>query len=281
MKLSRRLATGPTEAHLLTELERSGVSVFATGRHRRLVPDLTERQLRDTVHQLAKKGWLRRIEAGKYLVVPRAARGGWSEHPFVVASGIAPPEHYVSFWAALSHHGLTEQLPRVVHVALRERQKAAVTFQEWTYRFVSMAERKFFGFGDQEFSALNGAARIMVPIAEPEKAIVDALDQEALAGGISEVIKALRRGVERRRLTMDRLLEYTRRFGSAAVAARLGYLLERLDVPEAADFRPLVRRRGPPPALSTARGDAPALFDRDWYLNVNVPAWQWEEEQAG
>src|SRR5438094_3499710 len=120
MNVSRRLATGPTEAHLLTELERNGVSVFATGRHRQLVAGLTERQLRDTVHRLAAKGWLRRIEAGKYLVVPRAARGGWSEHPFVVASGIAPAEHYVSFWSALSHHGLTEQLPRVVSVALKE-----------------------------------------------------------------------------------------------------------------------------------------------------------------
>jgi predicted transcriptional regulator of viral defense system len=280
MNLSRRLATGPNEARFLTDLDRGGVSVFTTARHRALVPDLTERQVRDVVHRLATKGWLRRIESGKYLVVPRAARGGWSEHPFVVASGIAPTEHYVSFWSALSHHGLTEQLPRVVYVALRERQKSPVIFQDWTYRFVSLAERKFFGFGAEEFSALNGAAQVAVPIAEPEKAILDSLDREALAGGISEVIKALRRGVERGRLTMDRLVDDARRFGNAAVAARLGYLLERLDVPEAADLRPLVRRRGPPPDLSTARGGDPGTFDRDWYLNVNVPAWQWEE-QAG
>lgn len=199
----------------------------------------------------------------------------------MVASGIAPRDHCVSFWSALSHHGLTEQLPRVVYVALEERQKPPVVFQEWTYRFVSVAERRFFGFQDEEFSALNGAARVAVPIAEPEKAILDSLDQEALAGGVSEVIKALRRGVERRRLTMDRLLEYTRRFGSAAVAARLGYLLDRLGVPEAAELRSLVRRRGPPPALSTARHDAPTMFDRDWYLNVNVPEWHWDEEQTG
>ena len=281
MNVSRQLATGPNEARLLTELERNGVSIFSSAQHSPLIDGQTNRQIRDTVYQLAKKGWLLRIESGRHLVVPRAALGTWSEHPFVVAAGISPIDSYISFWSALSHHGLTEQLPRVVHVVLKKRQKATVVFQEWTYRFVALAEHKFFGFHHEEFSALNGAARISVPIADPEKAILDSLDYESLGGGITEIVKALRRGVDRHQLAMDRMLEYAERLGNAAVIARLGFLLERIDVPEARDLRALVRRRGPPPVLSTVRKGTAFTFNRDWYLNVNVPDWHWDEEQGG
>lgn len=44
-----------------------------------------------------------------------------------------------------------------------------------------------------EFPVLNGVVRVEVSIAEPEKAVLDSLDHERLAGGLPEVIKAVRR----------------------------------------------------------------------------------------
>ena len=186
-QLSRRLETGPQEARLLTELERNGIAVLALRRHRPLLAGFSDSQLRDLVHGLWRKGWLDRIEPGKYVVVPRAARRGWRKHPFVVAAGIAPRDSYVSFWSALSHHDLTEQLPRVVYVATLGVKKPELVHRGWRYRFVPLAAPKFFGFATEEFAALNGAARVEVPVAEPEKAILDSLDHERIAGGIAEV----------------------------------------------------------------------------------------------
>lgn len=278
MNSSRRLATGPEEARLLTELERRGIAVLNLRKHREQLSEFTDIQLYHLVSGLSAKGWLLRIEAGKYLVVPRAARGTWSEHPFVVASGIAPEPHYISFWSALSYHDLTEQLPRVVYVAVREKRKAAVAFQHWTFRFVHVADRKFFGYRHEEFTAINGAATIEVPVAEPEKAIIDGLDHQLLAGGIGEVIKALHRGFAGSQLSVEKLVAYAHRQGNAAVAARLGYLLERLGVHQAGELRPLVRQRGAAPYLSPAAPRARATLEKTWNLRANVPDEQFELE---
>src|SRR5436190_1627520 len=82
---SRVLATGNDEARLLANLERHGVVVFDERRHARLAPKGDPRLRRYLVARLARKGWLARVERGKYVVVPRAAVGRWAEHPFVVA----------------------------------------------------------------------------------------------------------------------------------------------------------------------------------------------------
>ncbi|MBI2939325.1 MAG: hypothetical protein HYY04_02720 [Chloroflexi bacterium] len=264
------MALGPQETRLLSTLERCGISVLSVARHRGLLRDFSDTQLRDVVHGLSTKGCLTKIEGGKYLVVPRAGRGVWHEHPFVVASGIAPEEHYISYWSALSHHQLTEQVPRVVYVALCGKRKRPVEFQGWRYRFVCLAERKFFGFETEDFIALNGAATIAVAVASPEKAILDSLDDEMLAGGVPEVAKALWRGLEARTVAVDRLVEYAARLDDAAVVARLGYLLDRLGVAEARDLAPLVRRRGLAPLLSTKASAAGAFPDRRWHLRVNI-----------
>ncbi|HEV2125627.1 MAG TPA: hypothetical protein VGW38_22975 [Chloroflexota bacterium] len=270
MKGERTLGTGPQEARVLTELERRGISILALPRDPSFLPDISDGHFRKLLHSLRTKGWLLPIEHGKYLVVPRAARGSWGEHPFVIAAGIAPNDYYVSFWSALSHHRLTEQVPRIAYVALCGSRKKEVSFQGWRYRFVTVSAGKFFGYAPAEFTALNGAARIDVEIAEPEKAILDSLDNEHLAGGFPEIVKALQRGFQGGMLSGSRLVEYTKRYPNAAVGARLGYLLQRLDRPEARALRPIVDRLKHPVFLSLQAPREAATFDPTWRLNVNV-----------
>lgn len=268
----RSLVTGPLEARLLTELERREIVVFSVARHRALLEGFSPVQLRDVLHGLSAKGSLLRIERGKYLVVPRAARGGWHEHPFVIATGIAPAACYISYWSALSFHNLTTQLPRAVYAALRETQKDPVTFQGWRYQFVHLAADKFYGFREHEFTALNGAATVRVPVAEPEKAILDALDNELLAGGMTEVIGAIRRGLEDGTLSADRFAECAARYPNRAVVARLGYILEHAGAGRVSSLLTLMGEHRGTPYLSTGapRGSAPV--DPTWGVRVNVPA---------
>lgn len=266
----RRLATGPQEARVLTELERRGISVLALPRDASFLPDLADGHFRKLLHRLRTKGWLLPIEHGKYLVVPRAARGTWGEHPFVVAAGIAPGDHYVSYWSALSHHRLTEQVPRIVSVALHGSRKREVHFQGWRYRFVTLTEAKFYGFAATEFTALNGAARVEVEIALPEKAILDSLDQEGLAGGFPEIVKALQRGFRNAVLSGERLVECALRYPNAAVVARLGYLLQRLGRPEARALAPIARRLKHPVSLSLKAPRVVTVVDPVWHVIANV-----------
>lgn len=277
MNIKRSLATGAWESALLTELERAQIPVLSLPRHRAVLTGFDDERLRHTLAQLAAKGWLLRIEAGKYVVVPRAARGSWQEHPFIIAAAIAPEPSYISYWSALSYHNLTEQLPRGVFVVTTGHRKRPLTFQGWRYRFVTRTAAAFFGYGAHEMIGLNGAARVEVAIADPEKAIVDALDAELLAGGMAEVIKAIRRGFADDLLSLDRLTDYTLRYPNKAVVARLGYILTQSHIAGAQGLATGIRRDGYSPYLSTSGPREGISRDPVWHLLVNVPADAFED----
>lgn len=270
INMNRSLATGPTESKLLTDLERLEIPVLSLQKHRALLRDFEDKQLRGLLSDLSGKGWLRRVEAGKYVVIPRAAQGAWHEHPFIIAAAVAPEPYYISYWSALSFHNLTEQMPRGVFVAITGRRKQSISFQNWLYRFVTRPKNAFFGFSSHEMVGLNGAARVDVAIAEPEKAILDSLGAEQLAGGMSEVVKAIRRGFEDNLLSVDRLVEYALRYPNAAVVARLGYILTHSHIVGADVLLSAVRRTGYPPYLSKSASRTEAHHDRQWNIMVNL-----------
>ena len=49
---------------------------------------INKKKLWDIFYRLEKKGWLERIEKGKYMFVPFQAKEGWLEHPFVLVSNL-------------------------------------------------------------------------------------------------------------------------------------------------------------------------------------------------
>ena len=116
-------------------------------KHRGIFRTLEDRELYEVLRSLTAKGWLLHVERGCYVVVPRAAHRTWREHSFVIAATLAPDPYYISYWAALSFHHLTEQMPQSVVVVTRESWKAPVTFQGTTYRFITRPQRTFFGIG--------------------------------------------------------------------------------------------------------------------------------------
>lgn len=169
--------------------------------------------------RLHKKGWLARIERGRYLVVPMEGQAGWAEHEFVYASQLVVP-YYISYRSALAHWGLTEQLPRVVFIATT-RRKRNLEFQGVRFRFVTIRLHKFFGYAEVTLDATP------VQIASPEKTIVDCLDQEQYSGGTPEIAQALLEA--RERLDVARLTEYALQMRSNVLIRRLGYLLDLVD----------------------------------------------------
>jgi predicted transcriptional regulator of viral defense system len=97
--------------------------------------------------------------------------------------------------------------------------KSSIAVSGVTYRMVKLPERKFFGFKEITIDGYN------INISEPEKTIVDCLDQVRYCGGITEIAKALWYG--RDELDFTRMAEYSRHEGNRAASQRLGYLIER------------------------------------------------------
>ena len=195
------------------------------------------------LERLQNKGWIRRIRRGRFGVVPLSSGDNRSPqlHEFVVAMELISPA-VIAYWSALSHHGMTEQLPRTVFVATDHpvrRQPGDV--MGVNYRIVSLKPDKFFGI------TKDWIDETPFSVTDREKTIIDGLDLPQYVGGVSEVVKALIGSWKV--LDENKLREYAAKIGNSAVAKRLGYMMETLgmgdgeafhaSIPLAAGFSPL------------------------------------------
>jgi len=266
---------GKAGSYLLTEITRQGKRIF-TYEDAVKAYGSSNRRLRDLLSTLVKRGWLQRIEKGKYLILPFEAgrEREWTEHEFIIASYLIEP-YYVGFRSALNYYGYTEQVSRTVFIASTGRKlKSSLEISGVTYRFVYMSEQKFFG------AKQISIAGSQVNISEPEKTIVDCLDRLRYCGGISEVAKALWYG--RDELDFTRMAEYSRRNGNRSASQRLGYLIELLGLKADKAVEILLKsmstRYTPLDTLSKSKGK----YMERWKVIVNVPEnelSQWQEQR--
>src|SRR4030043_2268750 len=171
---------GKAGSDLLTEITRQGKRIF-TYEDAVKAYGSSNRRLRELLSTLVKRGWLQRIEKGKYLILPFEAgrEREWTEHEFIIASYLIEP-YYIGFRSALNYFGYTEQVSRTVFIAsTRRKLKSSLEISGVTYRFVYMPDRRFFGAKE---ITLDG---YRVNISEREKTIVDCLNRLDYCGGVS------------------------------------------------------------------------------------------------
>jgi len=118
---------------------------------------------REIASRLTEKGWLDRLLPGRYLIIPLAAgeEAEYTIHEYLIASHVAEPM-YIGYYSALSHHGLTEQVPRTVYVVTPTRAQSR-EIHGVPYRAATVMGRKFFGY---EPTSIEGTA---VNVADLEK----------------------------------------------------------------------------------------------------------------
>ncbi|PKO20446.1 MAG: hypothetical protein CVU38_20055 [Chloroflexi bacterium HGW-Chloroflexi-1] len=224
------------------------------------------------LQRLVAKQWLRRLERGKYQIIPLEAGPAihWAEHEYLVAATLTQP-YYLAFATALHYYGYSERLARPIWIAT-PRRKRMVTVNDNTYRFVTLNARKFFGYTTV---TLLGAP---VHIAEREKAIADGFDHSRYCGGALEPAKGLWFGSDE--LDLARLVDYSHRLGNLAAMRRLGFWLERFGMGEATLLDGLNAPADRNYHLLDPDGPADGPRDARWRLVVNVPERQlleWQE----
>ena len=217
---------------------------------------------RKAISELRAKGWVERVAPGTYAVVPLSsgAQRNPQLHEYLVAMKLVEPAA-VSFLSALSHHGMTEQVPGMVYVSTTRRVfKRRLQSLGVGYQIIVHSPSRFFGLrkewiGEQPFS-----------ITDPEKTIIDGLTLPEYSGGVHTVAGAL--ALYRDRVDEERLREYALRMGISAVVKRLGYLMETLGIghPERLRERPLAT--GYPRLDPTL--PAEGKHNRRWGLLVNL-----------
>jgi predicted transcriptional regulator of viral defense system len=178
--------------------------------------------LKVILSRLEKKGWIERIEKGKYIVIPLGAeKGKYTLHEFVLGSYLVDP-CIISYWSALNYYGFTEQIPRTVFIQTTSRKKhQEVTIFGVPYKIIRVKEEKIFGLEKAWFEETQ------ISLTNREKTIIDCLDKPQYAGGIIEVAKALRTEEYDKKI----LVKYAKKINNTGVIRRLGYICEFLQIP--------------------------------------------------
>ena len=214
--------------------------IFTVAQARQPAEDLGlgDSQLRWTLSQLARSGWIARIKRGVYAV--QSPLLGAELHPFAIAAALVEPLA-ISHWSALAHHGLITQIPPMVQastprtvvtpemrdgLAHRPRGRAVWQALGLEFEFIRVKQAHFFGFQRVWVSRWHRVA-----ITDLERTALDMVAHPRVFGDLGAVIETIEAHLER--LNLENLVEYALRYDVGAVVKRLGWILEALDAPAA------------------------------------------------
>ena len=233
MKAITKIKRSSIGIDLVRLLAYEGDRIFTTARARELAPrvGLNDNYLCESLFHLRRNGWIVPLRRGLY-AVSSTVPGVTSVHEFEIAMALVAGAA-ISHWSALSHHGLTDSIPRRTFILTttdvtvpRRRAAAAGTSDRGytvglaTYQFVQVRLHRFFGI---EKVWINESR---VSITHLERTLLDGLCQPQYCGGFGEVLHAFHEALPR--LDVARIAADAPRLG-AATAKRLGWVLEHLD----------------------------------------------------
>lgn len=168
-----------------------------------------ENYLKLLVHRLIQKKEILAIEKNKYTLC---------KDPWIVASHIVWPS-YITSWAALRYHNLTEQLPNTIEVITSsKRRKRELLFQGMKIKIITTTPTSMFGFNKLSKEEKE------IFMAEPEKALLDAALFKSMSfSEISEVLKYYFT-----RFRKEKIVDYLLKIGNKSLIKRFGFILDGL-----------------------------------------------------
>jgi predicted transcriptional regulator of viral defense system len=210
---------------------------------------------------------LKRLVASKRILRLRrdvylAPRPDGNLPPPAAVAGLLAPEGYLSFYGALALHGLTDQEASSLAVVTPARQ-SSVRYGSRTIEFYASPRPL-----NRAKITTKDFGGVFVRLATPAQALVDSLEVRRLGGGVRELLNILRVALSGRLMTVNEVVELVVALGSAAVARRLGLLLELADAKAPDQLREMSKKIHEPTMFDPHR--AARVKDSVW--NLQLPA---------
>lgn len=227
---------------LLEALASDGRFIFSTEDAREAAArvDLAPGAVDGTLRRLTNAGWVERVRRGLYATTGELPGLG-TLHPFALATALVQPSS-ISHWSALSFHGLTTQIPRLVTCMTTRRvvmpsmrhQRPDATRDRHLWEtagglrasYVLVTPARYFGIEEVWVDQ-----RSRVPITDRERTVLETFAHPAAFGGLGEGLAILEEHVGD--LDLERLVAHALRYGATSVAKRLGFSLARLGASDA------------------------------------------------
>ena len=216
------LKLSPTEQKAYFALLKRG-SIIARTEDLSSVLGVSTAWAKNILSKLARKGVAQRVGRGKYVVIPADilyGRKSYIADPFVLINALMKEtEYYVAYYSAAHLHGLTEQMPFKTTVAVLNQMRS-INVGNIFLNFVNLKKSRFFGY--EEIRYLDAT----INVSDIEKTLVDCVDRPELCGGFPEVARIISNAFETGQVHQQKLVSYVKKFGSHAVAQRLGFIME-------------------------------------------------------
>ena len=200
------------------------------------------------LNRLVKNHMIHHLQRNTYTVI---------DDPLIIASRITWPS-YISLWAALRYHNLTDQTPHIISVmTTRSKSRKHIEFNNTTITFERIHPSTFFGFEKTKVNSYE------VFIAEPEKALIDAVLLKKIS--VTEIYSILKEHLAE--LSIETLIAYILRTQNGAVAKRFGWMLDSLNCHQTTKLEKLVYKTRIP--LDYTR---PLIHTNDtkWGVDTNI-----------
>jgi len=246
---------------LIQQLSKTGMTVFTTKDARNLV-SINPENLNKILHDLVVKGWLRRIEKGKYMLIPLSidSEEPYSENNYLIASKLIDP-YYIGFWSALHFYAYTEQLLNTIFV-VSTRRKNEITLSGVKYKFIKLNPSNFFSIAEVKIDST------IINFSDREKTFADCLAYPEYCGGVQEVIKGLWKAKDE--VDFEKILNYANRMQNSAIVKRLGYLLECLELKSRVNFEHLSSYLKSGYSLLDPLLPKKGTYNSRWRLLINI-----------
>jgi predicted transcriptional regulator of viral defense system len=257
---TRQAGLSPAERLLIDSLVRQGKFVVQG-------KDLDVKNPKLTLSRLSKKGWLQRLKAGVYRIVPLGSDSGdpVPEDPKAIGMAVFAP-CYIGGWTAAEHWGLTEQIFNVTIVMTARRQRTSdQQVAGLTFKTRYMQQRNF--FGTTKIWSTDQA----VLLSDLHRTLIDILHDPIIGGGGRALVDIARSYAEKKNADLDTLWQYAQQLDQGAVFKRLGFLADRvMHLPD--DYLAKVRAKCKSGViLLDPRGPKTGPIITDWGLRVNIP----------
>jgi predicted transcriptional regulator of viral defense system len=218
-----------------------------------------------TLRRMDQAGWLVRLNAGKYAIVPLEAgdKALPAANRLVIARELAGGvPYYVSHDSALEVHNMLTRPVTTVTLTITRRLLNR-TLLGVPYRFVTARPETLWGF-----APVWAMPEEQVQVSDLERTVLDGLARPDLCAGVSEVATGL--WLRNNDLDWEKLVSYAHRLGNQAAAKRLGYLSELFDLaPENVRYN-LLDLVGPSYALLDPIMPAEGHRLSRWHLRINL-----------
>lgn len=219
----KQAGLGEIERHIIDKMSFIGKSIiYASDLEKEFRYDKKKANL--TLSRLCRKGWLQRLRAGVYRIIPLGSdtTDPIPEDAWVIAMELFSP-CYISGWTAAEHWDLTEQVfnSTMVFTSRKQRTKDHI-IAGLVYRTKAISEKDIFGV-----KKIWSSNKIVL-IADIHKTIVDILDDPEIGGGGRHAVDIIRAYWQKKEADLEILIQYAGKLGSGAIFKRLGFIAEKV-----------------------------------------------------